>query len=133
MAIKFNLKISDTEIYPEAYARIIFGHFNYSFVDFHVKCYKTREERVDETKFYTIEEKHLCPQPIKHYTYIIENTHISNQPLWPSLYNYLKTLPEFEGAVDDFESIPASAPFVDITEDTPLLSEETDDTYTPVE
>ncbi len=107
MALQLSVQVSEQEIYPEAYIHIVHAttSSNTKITNFFVNWYKTKEEREESKKFYSFEQKDMCPRPFKQGQYTLENTEIAYLPLWSKMYDYLKSLPEFAGAIDILDVI----------------------------
>jgi hypothetical protein len=123
MALQINYT-KDEINYPEAYAHIVYVRSEADTTYIFVNWFKTRQERIDSIKPAKREDMHKRPKAFKGIEYLVPTKDYPAGSIWPKAYEYIKSLPEFAGAIDIIDPITVEEqPVVVEPEPQPVVEE----------
>jgi hypothetical protein len=105
MALQLNVQVTESEIYPEAYAHIVYVRSEAKETYIFVNVFKSREERIASCTPVPREQMKDRPRAFKSYEYILPSNQFGPGSVYPTAYSYIKSLPEFVGAIDIIDPI----------------------------
>lgn len=98
MALKLNLVLAQETI-NDAYVNIHHGRTLADNTFIAVNYWRTQEDRFSSSAPIVPGSTVNIPKPVLHVEYVAPTRELLGD-FWPAMYNYLKTLPEFAGALD---------------------------------
>jgi len=105
MALQLSIQVSENEVYPEAYIHVVYVRSEAKETYIFVNWFRSREERIASCTPVPREQMHLRPRAFKSIEHIIPTENYGPGQIWPTAYEYIKSLPEYAGAIDIIDPI----------------------------
>lgn len=129
MALQLNVAVSESEVYPEAYIHIVYVRSEAKETYIFANWFRNREERIASCTPVPREQMHLRPKAFKSIEHVIATKDYAPGVIWPNAYEYLKSLPEYAGAIDIIDPVTEEpAPVEEV-----ILQEDLQPTQAPAE
>jgi hypothetical protein len=99
MALKVNYQKQDGTVIENAYVNISSARSLATYTFISVNWWESETARIGSNELPTPQTVNNIPKPIYSEEFIVPTAELLGD-FWPAMYQYLKTLPEFSGAVD---------------------------------